>query len=96
MIGRGVLSNPFLAEEIKTGTDIDYVEKLKRIYRFHNDLFEEYAKVVSGATHLVDKMKGIWVYLAQSFDDPKRVLKKITKTHTIAQYRAVIESLLVH
>ena len=84
MIGRGILGNPFLAEEIK-GTETsrgDQDLRLSRLKAFHDDLFAAYGKVFSGPGHLTGRMKGFWSYLGPSFENHRKPLKKILKATT--------------
>lgn len=86
MIGRGILSNPFLAEEIKgldPGTQDD---RLRRLKAFHDDLFTGYDRIFSGPGHLTGRMKGFWTYLGPSFEGHKKPLKKILKSTTLQTY----------
>lgn len=98
MIGRGILSNPFLAEQIKgschfeqnpsdqAALDQDQKMRQKRLKAFHDDLFAAYAEVFSGPGHLTGRMKGVWSYLGPSFENHKKPLKKILKAATIQAY----------
>jgi len=90
MLGRGALANPFLPAAIK-GQVIPATEKLEIIRRFHDRLFAAYAQVLSGPSHLGDKMKGFWLYLSRSFEDGRKVLKQIQKTRKTDHYRVVID-----
>jgi len=86
MIGRGILSNPFLPEEIKgiePGTPGD---RNQRIKAFHDDLLAAYDKIFSGPGHLTGRMKGFWTYLGPSFEGHKKPLKKILKSTTFPAY----------
>lgn len=88
MIGRGILSNPFLAEEIK-GIDEDnsnQTQRLSRLKAFHDDLFAAYGEIFEGPGHLTGRMKGFWSYLGPSFKDHKKPLKKILKSTTFKAY----------
>lgn len=89
MLGRGVLANPFLAGIIKRGRD-DVPDKIIRIKNFHDDLFEAYGQVLYGSYHLLGKMNGLWVYLARSFKDSRKILKRIHKTRSIDHYRDLV------
>lgn len=91
MIGRGVLRNPFLAEEIKSDTVYPDDFKREKIIEFHDDLFDEYSKILSGPSHMTDKMKGVWLYLADSFADSEKIKKKINKTHSVKSYLRVLD-----
>jgi tRNA-dihydrouridine synthase len=93
MIGRGLLSNPFLAEEIHAGKTINADEKIQRIKKFIDLLFNEYQSELMSHAHVLDKMRGIWSYLSQSFDDSKKVEKKIRKALNLKHYSDEIERL---
>ena len=86
MIGRGILSNPFLAEEIKHGRPIDQSVKVKQIYGFINEIFDAYSNILSGPAHITDKMKSIWFYLSNSFEESKKIQKKVKKISNAKQY----------
>ncbi len=93
MIGRGALSNPFLAEEIK-GYPLQSAEERKiRLYNFHEDLFSRYTERLSGPGHLLGRVKHLWLYLIDSFAGNKKMLKKILKSNNPAGYRETVEQL---
>lgn len=84
MIGRGLLSNPFLAEEIKGITMA--AGQIGRLQKFHNDLFSNYENIFSGPAHLTGRMKGFWSYLGPSFKEGEKPLKRILKANSIHTY----------
>ena len=90
MIGRGLLANPFLAEEIKFGTEKPYPEKVKIIRAFHDHLFTEYSKVLYGPSHITNKMKEIWTYLGGFFENRAKIQKRIRKLHHRDNYIDVV------
>ena len=92
MIGRGLLSNPFLAEDIKGMPVEDDATRLVRLKAFHNALFAEYARIFSGPGHLTGRMKGFWSYLGPSFEDYKKPIKKILKATTLPAYTERVEA----
>lgn len=92
MIGRGILSNPFLAEEIKS--IIVNKNKMSRLKNFHDDLFNSYQKIFSGPAHLTGRMKGFWNYLGPSFKENKKLLKNILKANSIEKYQSMVEKFL--
>lgn len=65
MIGRGALMDPFLPEEIRTGSRP--VGERERLKAWHDDLYAVYEQTLYGPRHLLDKMKEIWGYLGYSF-----------------------------
>jgi len=89
MIGRGLLSNPFLAEDIKGITMA--ADPIDRLQEFHNDLFNNYEKIFSGPGHLTGRMKGFWSYLGPSFKESGKPLKRILKTNSIHTYLTRVE-----
>ena len=89
MLGRGALADPFLPAAIK-GQVVPANEKLEIIRRFHDRLFAAYAQVLSGPSHLGDKMKGFWLYLSRSFENGPKVLKQIQKTRKTEHYTDVV------
>ena len=76
MIGRGLLANPFLAEEIKFHTEKPYPEKIKILRAFHDQLFTQYLQILSGPSHIVNKMKEIWTYMGGFFENVDKIRKK--------------------
>jgi tRNA-dihydrouridine synthase len=90
MIGRGLLANPFLAEKIKFHTEKPYDEKIKIIRAFHDQLFTEYSKILSGPSHITNKMKEIWTYMGGFFENGEKIRKKINKTHHRDNYVDIV------
>jgi tRNA-dihydrouridine synthase B len=90
MLGRGLIANPFLAEEI-TGALLTAGERIERFHRFHDLLVERYGAVLFGPSHLVQRMKGLWQYFHRPFLNGRKVLKKIHKTRNPEQLKSVTE-----
>ncbi len=89
MLGRGALADPFLPGTLK-GSVVTNTEKLPIIRAFHDRLFDGYARILSGPSHLGDKMKGFWLYLSRSFEDGRKILKKIQKTRKTVHYTEIV------
>jgi len=84
MLGRGILKNPCLLEEIN-GKEA----KIKKIFEFHKDLLEGYKNELSGDRDILFKMKEMWFYLGQMFSDGdnfENELKAIKKSQTVDEY----------
>jgi tRNA-dihydrouridine synthase len=93
MIGRGLLANPFLAEEIK-GYPTDSAEERKnRIFAFHAELIARYTERLSGPSHVLGRVKQLWTYLISSFPGQEKSLKKILKSNTLESYHKAIDQL---
>lgn len=93
MIGRGLIGNPFLAEKIKFNTEKPYDEKIKIMRAFHDNLFDEYSKILSGPAHITNKMKEIWTYMGGFFENGKKIQKRIWKTHHRDNYVDVVNKI---
>lgn len=93
MLGRGLLSSPWLAEEYQSGKTLTVSERLQRVYQLHTFLIVEYAKRLEGGEHqLLEKMKTLWDYLLPNAD--KKLRKKIIKSTTISSYQSAVNALL--
>ncbi|WP_240910130.1 tRNA-dihydrouridine synthase family protein [Desulfopila sp. IMCC35008] len=93
MIGRGVLQNPFLAEEIKGIDEKNPTKRKKKIREFHDELCEGYRQRLSGPGHLLGKMKQLWLYLYLAFPGKEKVLKNIKKAKTEQQFLDAAEEM---
>lgn len=96
MLGRGIFMNPGLVDEICAGRKGVSKDTLRA---FHDEILEGYIKIMSGDKNTLYKMKEIWVYLGTYFEnrddiDSERVLKKIRKANSIAEYKMLVRSLL--
>ncbi len=93
MIGRGVLQNPFLIERIKFDRVTDEPEMIERIYYFQEALLRKYSEVLSGPAHLTDKMKNLWMYLSESFENSSKIRKKIKNIQNENHYVKVVDEM---
>jgi len=94
MIGRGLLANPFLAHRIKNeGMSLKIGTIPDIIRNFHDDLLEQYSLRLCGASHVMGRMKGIWAYLADLFDNSSKIRKKINKTNKIEDFKRVADNI---
>lgn len=92
MIGRGVLSDPFLPMTIKHGCDtLSNTKKIEMIKQFHDDYYMERRAYLSGPAHLTDRMKSFWSYLAPSLEGGDGFFKHVKKVKNPEQYEDVVE-----
>lgn len=94
MIGRGLISDPFLPNMIKTDTTAYPENKIKIFKEFHDTLYNGYSESLSGATHLLLKMYHLWEYFSVLFSNPKKALKKIKKAKSIKAYDSAVAEIL--
>lgn len=88
MIGRGFLARPgFAGNAQKKGSGKE------RLRLFVERLLEDYLAVMSGDIHALFKMKELWIYLAPSFTNYEKYLKRIKKTNRLSEYKATVAAL---
>jgi len=99
MLGRGLLANPFLCEEIKT--DLSYLRKcditpaqvcdsIARLIDFHDDLLASYEAVLHGDHPVLGKMKEFWTYQSTHLSNGRAMFKKLKKTQRLSTYKAIV------
>lgn len=93
MLGRGLLMNPFLPEAIRAGA-LREGDRNERFAGFHDDLLDGYCRRFSGPGHVLNRMKGFWGYFANGLSDGRRIVKRIRKATTLADYREFVGSVL--
>ena len=91
MLGRGLLTNPFLAEEIK---NIDnQQDKTLRLHNFVVDLYVERLRHAGGSPKIIGSMKELWKYMMNIFDDPQNVWRKVKKVNNLDEYETAVENI---
>ncbi len=93
MIGRGILINPFLTESIN-GAVYSKNEEIDKLKEYHKDLIERYSIFFSGDSHLLFRMKELWYYQAEYFEDSLKLKKKIKKCKTMDSFKSIITEVL--
>lgn len=97
MIGRGILANPFLVEQIRVSEN-GGADKPKLTGKFAEEflerLYEGYRKELSGDKDVLFKMKELWSYFIWMFDDDGRYIKHIRKAKNKTEYDMAVRSLL--
>lgn len=95
MIGRGFIGNPLLLEQlIADDCGKDYklaADENKHLQRFHDRIYQEYLKIMPGDKNAIHKMKEIWFYQKQYFDNADKAVKKIKKAQRMADYEAAVQ-----
>ncbi len=91
MIGRFALSNPFLPDIIKKDNDT-IQDKTVVFKKFHDELVYRYSLILSGPSHILDKMKGYWNFFSCSFEDGRKIYKKIKKAKNPDQFKRVVDT----
>lgn len=93
MLGRGLLSHPWLAAEYANGKTLSATEKQTRLVDFHRLLAEQYSLCLEGGDHqILAKLKTLWDYLLP--DAEKRLRKKVIKSNNLTVYYSAVKELL--
>ncbi len=86
MIGRGIIGNPGLIREIRTGKKV----KAEELWKYHDALYEGYKQDIEAEKDVLFKMKELWFYLGRNFQNSEKMVSKIRKTKKPEEYRAMI------
>lgn len=89
MLGRGLVANPGLVSNITGNIKLDK-ELLKD---FHDKLYEDYKRILSGDRNVLFKMKELWYYMISVFTENARYAKKIKKAERLFDYEEAVSSL---
>ncbi|WP_288679070.1 tRNA-dihydrouridine synthase family protein, partial [uncultured Clostridium sp.] len=75
MLGRGILANPALMNEILNNEFMD-----KNVLKeFHDEIFSKYREVFNEDRNAMFRMKELWGYMIYMFSNNKKYAKKIKK-----------------
>lgn len=89
MIGRGIIANPGLINEIKNNTNLDK-EVLKD---FHDEIFSGYREFLNEERNAMFRMKELWGYMSHIFSNNEKYAKKIKKSQRLSDYEQAVSSL---
>lgn len=99
MLGRGMVADPSLIRQIKGGDKMT----MEELEGFHDELLGNLADILPGNTPLMHKMKEIWLYMINTFDDRcfekmgitrDRALKNIQKCKSMNEYKILVKALI--
>lgn len=93
MLGRGILRNPFLPAQIK-GLELPEDPQVV-VYQFVDELYMAIRHERNDNPSVLNAMKEYWAYLAESFDDPVRVFRKIRKAKNFGEYEEAVKDIFV-
>ena len=94
MLGRGVVSDPFLPQMIKNG-ETKYPQNRKETFmHFHEELFNDYHSYLSGERQVLMKMASFWEYFSMSFNNGRKIYKGFKKAKTIDKYNEALNFFL--
>ena len=91
MFGRGVLINPGLLREIRTGTKITMQEMIE----FHDRLYDGYTEMLGADKDVLFKMKEPWSYWQKALPGKERQIRKILRTRNPVEYKAMVREIFL-
>ncbi len=89
MIGRGILGNPFLSDEIYNSDNL-YNRKVY-LQKFMDELYYGYRSDMSDRLTLLNVLKEYWDYLFTWFDNHEKVKRIIKKVRTFDEYEDAVK-----
>ena len=87
MLGRGVIANPGLIHQLKTGEQTDR----KKLRAFHDEVLQGYQEYLG--TDALFRMKEMWIYMSHLFTEHEKYVKKIRKAQSLAEYGYAVDAL---
>lgn len=89
MIGRGLIANPQLVNEVKGDERLN--KEMMR--KYHDRLYEDFEKIMKADKHLLFKMKEFWNYVSWNFIDEHKCAKLIRKSQNLYKYHLAVEEI---
>ena len=89
MLGRGILQNPTIIEQIK-GNELPDKDHIKA---FMTEICEKYKEELSGDRPVLFKMKELWSYMGESFEGADTYLKQIKKANRLIENENAVNAI---
>lgn len=89
MIGRGLIANPNLINEIRGGKSITK----QKIREYHDRLYSDFEVIMKADKHLLFKMKEFWNYVSWNFKEEHKCAKLIRKCQNLYKYNLAVEEI---
>jgi len=86
MLGRGLIGNPGLAGELRGEQPMTRGQ----LEGFLDELFWGYRSIIPEDKNILFRLLEVWTYLSSSFSEGDKLLKKIRKSKSLAEYRSVV------
>lgn len=89
MLGRGVLKDPSLIKKC-LGDDGDYSET---IHSFMDEILNGYYECMKSERNVLFRMKELWLYLKEYYDEGEKYWKKINKSKSFKEYNDIYDEI---
>jgi len=83
MLGRGLISDPSLADKLKEFTTATDFAKFRKL---HDTVYHGYQEVISPDINVLYKMRELWSYWQLIFDGSERDIKRLMKAKKYSEY----------
>ncbi len=93
MLGRGLIRNPMLAGAIKKGAEA--TPDMNVLRSFHDRIYAEYKETMPDERVIIYKMKEIWVYMIDLFEDDGFYFRLLKKSDTLSQYNVFVNRIFM-
>jgi len=90
MLGRGLIANPGLIQEFKTGKKLS----IKNFREFHDSLYNQYSQILFGDKNILFKMKDYWRVWKINFPENEKQVKQLLKSQTLVSYLKAVDFIL--
>lgn len=84
MLGRGLLADPTLGLQLKTGEQFSDEQVLAYARQIHQALFDHYSTTLQGDTQILTKLQSLWEYWLPNAD--RKIRKKMAKCGSLNGY----------
>ena len=91
MAGRGLISDPSLADKLKGLTSETDFAKFRKL---HDTLYHEYQEILAPDINVLHKMRELWTYWQVLFDGKERDIKRLLKARKYEEYEASVSCIL--
>ena len=91
MAGRGLISDPSLADKLKGIASETDIVKLRRL---HDTVYHAYQEIISPDIHVLYKMRELWTYWRILFDGKDRDIKRLLKAKKYREYEDIVYRIL--
>ena len=92
MLGRGVIANPGLVREIKTGQKVS----IQELRDYHDALYRGYLNDLGNEKDVFYKMKELWFYLGRNFEEGEKAVRLIQKASKPETYKDAVREIFKH
>ena len=90
MVGRGLVGNPALLRQVRSGPPA----RREELEQFHELLLEGYRAYMPGEQPLLHRLKEFWRYFSASFAEADKELKRLQKARSLTEYRSAAMAIL--